>query len=88
MHTIVNDRTGKPINLAAGRMKIERDGLEELYKPVGELLKGYNCITEERAQQVIDYSMQMLIKNVSWKPEKIVRKTVEYFKLKKVITAE
>lgn len=45
-------------------------------------LNQYN-IPAPNAQKIADHAIKALCNNPSWKPEKVVRKTVEYFKLKK-----
>lgn len=81
MH-VVNDTTGKAINMASPRLQAARDKLEAMFEPVTEQLKTYQ-LPPEKFQPIVDYAMQLLIKHINWRPERLARKTAEYFKLKK-----
>lgn len=83
MHAIVKDITRKPINLAQANMIKARKALEILFEPIAEELKTYD-IPEDKQQAAIDFAMQKMLSNPDWKAPKIVRKTVDYFHLKKL----
>jgi hypothetical protein len=44
-------------------------------------------IPDEKMQAVFDFVTQTFVKHADMKPERVARKTVEYFKLKKMLKA-
>lgn len=82
MH-IVSDKTGEEIHILPPKLQAAKNLLAELFKPVIKAFDAY-IIPDGEEQKIIDHSLSILSKNATMKPERIARKTAEYFKLKKV----
>jgi hypothetical protein len=55
---------------------------DESMRKIGLELDKYHIDNQSKAHQIVDYAFKLRVNNVHWKEERIIRKTVEYFKLK------
>jgi hypothetical protein len=73
--------------LAIGSVQSQQQAAKLIFdqsmKKIGEALDKYHISDESKAHRIVDYAFSLRVNNVKWSEDRIIRKTIEYFKLKK-----
>lgn len=67
--------------MSINAIELAKAALKQKVDPVIPLLEQYD-IPDNLIQSVLDKAVQLCATHKEWRPEKIARKTAEYFKLK------
>lgn len=73
--------------ITSSNMEAAREQLRVAFTPIVEELNQYE-MTMEKAQPVIDFAMKLFVRKPPMSKNRIIRKTVAEFHLKKIIADE